>query len=187
MPPNTNLDIPVMASDNTVNTPDLNDITHPPLRMTPDKSTIIELNEAAGSIIVGNPAHLNIMADSATRLIAVPRAQGASFFTVLGKEGNVIMQRHVIVGSTAGPDNKYMRVRRVCAGGSANCQQTSVYYCPDMCHEISVEQTGSGSGNSAEALEGGTNINIDNLPMENPQSSQLPPPPPPAEETLSNE
>lgn len=194
MPASTELDIPVISASADANEqqPGLNDITHPPLRLTPDKSTIIELSDAAGSIIVGNPAHLNILADSAKRLIVVPRAQGASFFTVLGKDGNVLMQRHVIVGSTSGADKKYVRVRRVCPGGSGNCQQTSVYYCPDMCHEISTEQLSSGGGN-VDTAEAGSDLKLNVSDRENgenaesqSENSQLPPPPP-APETLSGE
>lgn len=199
MPSNAQLDIPVISASTTAaeegQTTSLNDITHPPLRLTPDKSMIIELGDAAGSIIVGNPAHLNILADSAKRLIIVPRAQGASFFTVLDKNGGVLMQRHVIVGSTSGADKKYVRVRRTCAGGSNNCQQTSVYYCPDMCHEISTEQSGTGSGNSAAAADGENELQLNVTRRmneagntgEQSTNSELPPPPPPAPETLSNE
>lgn len=194
MPANTDLDMPVVSISARAgeDQPGLNDITHPPLRLTPDKSTIVELSDAAGSIIVGNPAHLNIMADSARRLIIVPRAQGASFFTVLDKNGGVLMQRHVIVGSASGADKKYVRVRRVCPGGSNNCQQTSVYYCPDMCHEISTEQIKSGSGNVAQAEAGDelqlnvSNRDGDNSDEKQSANSQLPPPPP-APETLSGE
>ncbi|MBK7361953.1 MAG: hypothetical protein IPJ01_06550 [Micavibrio sp.] len=42
------------------------------------------------------------------------------------------MQRHVIVAS---PKEKYVRIRKSCAS-SKGCQPTQVYYCPDMCHEI---------------------------------------------------
>lgn len=112
------------------------DITHPALKMTPDKSELVRLDKPAGSIIIGNPNHLSIMADSAQTLVLIPRAAGATYFTVLDKAGSVIMQRHVIVAS---PEKKYMRVRRSCASGQAkDCQETSVFYCPDMCHKIII-------------------------------------------------
>lgn len=113
---------------------DHNTATHPPLKISPDKSEILMLDEEAGTIIVGNPAHLNVLADSADRLILVPRAPGASFFTVLNKNGDVLMQRHILI---AAPQKNYLRVRRSCGGDSA-CQPTSVYYCPDTCHDVSV-------------------------------------------------
>lgn len=152
--PAAELDIPVRtAKDQSFND---EIITHAPLRLTPDRSEIVRLDSKIGSVIVGNPAHLNILPESASTLIVVPRAPGASFFTILDENGEVIMQRHVIV---AAAKEKYVRIRRSCAGGE--CQPTSVYYCPDMCHEIQVSgETSEGSGNAladalADAIEGG--------------------------------
>lgn len=119
------------------------DITHPPLRVTPDKSELVRLDQEAGTIIVGNPLHISIFADSSQRLVLVPRAPGATFFTVLNKDGEVIMQRHVIV---AAPEKeKYVRIRRSCATAGDDCQQTQVYYCPDMCHEILLNASSEAS------------------------------------------
>lgn len=132
--------------------------THPPLRLTPDKSELIRLGDDAGSIIVGNPSHLNIMADSARTLIVVPRIPGASYFTVLNKSGDVIMQRHVIVGS---PKQKYVRVRRTCYGDynvSDGCRPTKTYYCPDICHEVNTEYE---EVTSSAALSSSESVNSD--------------------------
>ena len=129
--------------------------THPPLRLTPDKSEIINLPREAASIIIGNPNHLGILADSSKRIILVPRAPGASYFSILDKDGGVIMQRHAVIAS---PKKKYIRVRRACANDeSGNCQETRVFYCPDMCHEIMMDaesETG-GSSSAAEPAQGG--------------------------------
>lgn len=128
--------------------------THPAIQITPDKSEIVSLDQDAFTIVVGNPAHLNVLADSARRLVLVPQAPGATHFTVLGENGNVIMQRHVIVAS---PKKNYVRVRRSCAAGADGCASTSVYYCPDMCHEIalpvSAETGESAGGGAAEGIE----------------------------------
>ena len=112
---------------------DENSPTHPPVRLTPDKSELIRLDRKAGTVIVGNPAHLNILPEGANTLVLVPRAPGATYFTALDEYNKVIMQRHVIVAS---PKEKYVRIRRSCASSSSGCQPTQVYYCPDMCHEI---------------------------------------------------
>lgn len=129
--------------------------THPPIRLTPDKSEIINLDQAAGSIIIGNPNHLSILADSASRLILVPRAPGASYFTILDRSGNIIMQRHAIIAS---PKKKYVRIRRSCANASDDCQETKVFYCPDMCHEIKIDNgEDSASSDGAEAADGNNN------------------------------
>ncbi len=116
----------------------LGDMTHKIIRLTPDKSELIHLNSPAGSIIVGNPAHINVIADSSTTLVIIPRTPGATHFTVLGKTGDVIMQRQVIVAS---PKENYIRIRKTCADDAKDCEKTSVFYCPDMCHEIELNKT----------------------------------------------
>lgn len=144
--------MPVKSID--ASTVDIDDSqhTHPPIRLTPDKSEIITLKEEAASIIVGNPNHLSVLADSSTRLILVPRAPGASYFTILDHDGNIIMQRHAIIAS---PKKEYVRIRRSCANsGGDDCRETRVFYCPDMCHEVIIgteDKGDSGAGLSADA------------------------------------
>lgn len=110
--------------------------THPILRLTPDKSELIRLNQSAGSIIVGNPAHISILAESSKTIVVIPKSPGATHFTILDKQGSILMQRHVIVAS---PKENYLRVRKVCTDEDKGCKNTNVYYCPDMCHEIGSE------------------------------------------------
>jgi hypothetical protein len=57
--------------------------------------------------------------------------------TILDKQGNVLMQRHVIIAS---PQKKYVRIRKPCIGDAEGCEPTQVYYCPDMCHKVNVAQ-----------------------------------------------
>lgn len=116
--------------------------THPILKITPDKSELVRLDSDAASIVVGNPDHLGVLMDNRRLLILVPRQPGATYMTVLDSDGAVIMQRHVIVAS---PQADYIRIRRSCAGQGRDCQETSVYYCPGMCHQVGmVNSTGSG-------------------------------------------
>ncbi|MAE50983.1 MAG: hypothetical protein CMH27_04160 [Micavibrio sp.] len=172
------LDIPVSKAPDKDAAFNNDEITHPPLRLTPDKSSIVTLERSAGSIIVGNPAHVNILADSANRLIVVPRAPGASFFTVLDKDGQLLMQRHVIIAS---PKEKYLRVRNTCSSGT-DCQPTSVYYCPDMCHEIITTETqDQQSGDAAAAAADSGASDVYGVAGDN--ASQ----PPPPEQTDINE
>lgn len=121
--------------------------THPPLKMMPDKSELVRLDREAASVMVGNPTQIAVLLDTPRLAVVIPRAPGATHFTVLDKDGNVIMQRHVLVTS---PKENYVRVRRSCGSvtgpAAANCQPTSVYFCPDMCHEVS---TNAGQGNSS--------------------------------------
>lgn len=176
------LDIPVSNANETNAAFNNDEITHPPLKLTPDKSSILMLERSAGSIVIGNPAHLNILADSAKRLIVVPRAPGASFFTVLDKDGGLLMQRHVIVAS---PKEKYLRVRNTCAAGE-DCQATNVYYCPDMCHEIITPDTSDDDGGNAPANNAaGTDAGAAYSAVSGSQAE--PPPPPPPEQTDINE
>lgn len=109
------------------------DSTHPMLRLTPDKTEMVHLDQDANSVIVGNPAHMNVLLENPRLLLIAPRQPGATQFTVLNKEGKVIMQRHVIV---TGPKEDYIRIRRTCINGGGNCEPTTVYYCPDICHDV---------------------------------------------------
>lgn len=112
--------------------------THPPLKLTPDKSELIRLGQQAGSIIIGNPDNLSVLADSAKTLVFVPKLPGATYVTILDTQGELLMQRHVIV---AAPKERYIRIRKSCAGNDADeCQPTQVYYCPGSCHEVRVQQ-----------------------------------------------
>jgi hypothetical protein len=127
--------------------------THPALRLTPDKSEIIRLDRPAASVIVGNEAHVSIFIDSPTRLVAVPRQPGASYFTALDAQGRVIMRRHVIVGS---PAEHYVRVRRSCPPNDRSCEPTSVFYCPGgLCHPITTQQTPANAPNQPNILTSG--------------------------------
>ncbi len=134
-PSNKDLMPPVTAQSAAQPSESLENETHPVLNLTPDRSELVRLDREAGSVVVGNPNHVTVMLDSPRLAVVIPRTPGATYFTVLGKDGNVIMQRHVVV---AAPKKNYVRVRRSCsnAANNADCQPTSVYFCPDMCHEI---------------------------------------------------
>ena len=136
--------------------------THPTLNLTPDKSIIVRLDRPAASVLVGNDAHVNVMIDTPTTLVVIPRMPGASYFTVLDQERRILMKRHVIVGSAG----QYVRVRRSCGNSSAStCQHTSTFYCPEgMCHPIETqqrpgsppEQTQASTGGGSSAIMGST-------------------------------
>ncbi len=132
--------------------------THPILRLTPDKSELIRLDKDAVSIIIGSPDHINVIADTPRTLVVVPRAAGATHFTILDKNGQIIMQRHVIVAS---PKEGYIKIKRTCSGEDENCQNTSVFYCPDMCHEIGMSNKDKESANN-EASNHSSNSNSGN-------------------------
>ena len=110
--------------------------THPPLRLTPDKSDIIDLDGEVERVIIGNDTHVNVFLDTSRRIIVVSRAPGATHFTLMGPDGKIVMQRHVIVAS---PQKNYVRIRRTCSMSEGDCAPTQVYYCPGMCHEIALQ------------------------------------------------
>lgn len=126
--------------------------THPPLRLTPDKSEIINLDSEVERVIIGNDMHVNVFLDTARRIIVVPRVPGATHFTLMGPDGKIVMQRHVIVAS---PQKNYLRIRRTCSMSEGDCAPTQVYYCPGMCHEIALQD-----GSSAAQAPDSTGITL---------------------------
>lgn len=111
-------------------------VNAPSIHITMDKSEMVKLDRNAASVIVGNPTHASVLMDSPQLLVVVPRAPGATHFTVLDQSGAIILQRHVIV---AAPKENYIRVRTAsCGADNDDCSKTSNYYCEKdgMCHEI---------------------------------------------------
>lgn len=129
------IDMPATASAPIVN----DGTTHPVLRLTQDKSQLIKLPQEAASVIVGNPSHVSVLLDTPDTLVVVPRMAGASHFSVVGKDGSIIMQRHVIVGAAT---ENYVRIRRSCNANSRNCEAMSTYFCPDTCHVVEENLNG---------------------------------------------
>jgi len=162
--------LPAVSAADGVQSSIPKDTTHAIIRLTPDKSEMIRLDKPAGSIIVGNPAHINVIADSSTTLVIIPRTPGATHFTVLGKTGEIVMQRQVIVAS---PKEDYIRIRKTCAEDAEDCEKTSVFYCPDMCHEIELNKTikSKKANNNSTGAASDQNAN-------NSGSSATPPPEP---------
>jgi len=115
--------------------------THPPLRLTPDRSEILTMDENVGRVVIGNETHLNILMDTTKRLVIVPRIPGATYFTILGENGKILMQRYAII---AAPEEKYVRIRQPCQGED-RCMPIRMFYCPDMCHEIGIAGEGNNS------------------------------------------
>ncbi len=124
-----------MATDTALTRQDSEET--PPLRITSDKAEVIQLDRDAVNILVGSDKNLRVVPDTNRTLILIPKQPGSTYFKALDSEGKIIMQRHVIVGS---PKNEYIRIRRACVNGADGCKEYSVYYCPDMCHEVSVSQ-----------------------------------------------
>ncbi len=131
--------------------------TAPAIHISMDKSELIRLDQNAASVIVGNPNHAAVLMDSPNLLVVVPRAPGATYFSVLNQNGDVILQRHIIVGA---PKENYIRVRSAYCGENNDCVKNESYYCETdgMCHEINSEsddkQSGAGQGRDNNAGNG---------------------------------
>lgn len=114
--------------------PVLKETTHPTIHLSPDDTHLIKLDKDAGLVVVGNPEHANVIADSTRTLVVIPRNPGATYFTVMAANGEILMRRMVII---AGPEQHYVRVKNTCrSGGSKSCNENNIYYCPDTCHKI---------------------------------------------------
>lgn len=150
-----------------------------PLRLSLDKPEIIRLDRDAINVIVGSNENLRVVPDTNKTLLLIAKKPGSTYFRALDADGKIIMQRHVIIGS---PTKNYIRIRRACANGNEGCKQYSVYYCPDMCHEVDVVQDAAGPGsaipeetpqgrvNSGQANQAANNDN-----QETPLTSEPPP------------
>ena len=112
-----------------------------PLRVSLDKPEIVRLDRDAINVIVGSNENLRVVPDTNKTLVLIAKKPGSTYFRALDVDGKVIMQRHVIIGS---PTKNYIRIRRACANGAEGCKQYSVYYCPDICHEVNVVQDATG-------------------------------------------
>ncbi len=131
-----------LSAVSPVNSEDGNAAEITPLRISPDKPEVIQLDREAVNILVGSEQHLRVVPDTNRTIVLIPKQPGSTYFKALDAEGKVIMQRHVIIGA---PKSNYIRIRRACPTGDSDCKPYSIYYCPDMCHEVSVagQKTGS--------------------------------------------
>lgn len=119
----------------------------PDIRLTPDRSEIVRVPREVGSVVIGNPENLGVFVDTPQSLVLVPKSAGTTYFTVLDKTGNIMVERHVIV---AAPKRNYVRIRTVCTADNADtCVPTKIYYCPDksMCHDVPMAM---GSGKKSQ-------------------------------------
>ena len=148
------------------------------LRLTSNKDQIIRLDQDAASVVVNNPAHAVVMLDSPRLLIVMPRAPGATSFSVLNSAGETILRKEIIVTNV---QPKYVRVRRMCGSSDSGCVPAAYFYCPDGCYEVTpVGDAGSGGNIPAPAAApnappgGGDNTQLS--PPQNPVSTTTGPP-----------
>lgn len=128
VPPPADLIVPTLDGE-------LSNAAYPMLRLTPDKIEVIRLEADAANVVVGNAKHLVAVVETPRQIMLIPRLPGATHFEVLDAAGKTLMERDVII---AAPKQDYVRVRRACTAGKKDCADMSVFYCPDMCHQVAV-------------------------------------------------
>ena len=109
------------------------------LDVSPDGPLIINLREDASSVIVGNPAHATVALENPRLLIVNAGMPGVTSLTVLGVNGNVIMNDKIISGGAA---QGYVRVKNACINSTGDCQPVRMYYCEEgsACHNVVVAE-----------------------------------------------
>lgn len=111
------------------------------IRLTPDRSEIVRLEQDAASVVVTNPAHAQVAMETPRLLLVMPRQPGSTSLFVLDKDGNSIFERDIIVSAATKP---YVRIRKSCGANDQGCVSDSYFYCPDGCYEVgTVEPTDS--------------------------------------------
>jgi hypothetical protein len=139
--PVTHKEVLPPVRDVNVNIPNNRIIVAPPkstdiMRIAPGKSQTVSLPRDAASVIVGSPAHASVFLDNSRLLVIVPRAPGATSFTVLDNKGETVLTQQVLV--TEKDDAAYVRVTRICDGAGAACVPSTTYFCPDNCIPVAV-------------------------------------------------
>jgi hypothetical protein len=96
-----------------------------------DGPTIIDLNSDAATVIVGNPEHAQVMLDNPRRLLVNAGQPGMTRLMVLDKNGQVILNRNMVVGNGGGHNGSMIRIRNACINGGEGCAENRVYYCAE--------------------------------------------------------
>lgn len=107
------------------------------LKMSTSRSVLIELPEDAKTVVVANPTHLTALLDNPRLMILVPGEPGTTSLTVLGRKGDVIYDRDVVI-SAIGPSQ--VRITKSCAaaGAQGGCAPTTILDCTDGCVTVSA-------------------------------------------------
>lgn len=103
------------------------------IRLTPDRTEVVRLEQDAASVVVTNPAHAQVMMETPRLLLIMPRQPGSTSLFVLDKDGNSILERDIIISGASKP---YVRIRKSCSGSDRGCVADSYFYCPDGCYEV---------------------------------------------------
>jgi Flp pilus assembly secretin CpaC len=117
------------------------------LHLSPSSAEVVELPDAAGTVVVGNPVYLTAALDNPKLLILIPGQPGATTLTVLDRNGRPLYLRQVVVSAHA---PGHVTVTRDCANAPGSyCQPVSMLNCTEgHCVEIAGTNTAGGGSNS---------------------------------------
>lgn len=113
-----------------------------PLYVGMDGPEIIRLDADAASVVVGNPTHAAVTMDDSRTLMINPLAPGMTRIVVIGREGQVVMDRRVVIGArNSGQNNgggQFITIKNACINSEDDCQNRKVYYCMEgeKCHDV---------------------------------------------------
>ena len=129
------------------------------IRLTPDRTEVVRLEQDAASVVVTNPAHAQVMLETPRLLLVMPRQPGSTSLFVLDKNGNSIFERDIIISGSTKP---YVRIRKSCNDSSSNCAADTYFYCPDGCYEVG---TVAPSDSAPEVPPAAGTVTIDTTPV----------------------
>ena len=142
-------------------------------------SHIIDLPAPASTILIGNPAAVNAILDNPRRLILMPLQPTATNITVLGRDGQMMLQAIIMVSPRR---EQAVMIDRHCTSGA--CPPSTMHYCTDHeCLDVSARNApntpmpapGSGIVPANDALTAApTSLNVNNTPFSPPAGLPLP-------------
>lgn len=128
-------------------------LTHPTkasdIAVNYDGPTMIDLNDDAATVIVGNPEHAKVILDTPRRLLVTAGQPGMTRLMVLDRNGQVILNRNMVVGNGGGNGNgSTIRIRNACVNGGENCQENRIYHCAEgqRCNAMMVPNSPTSNG-----------------------------------------
>lgn len=138
------------------------------IRLTPDRTEVVRLEQDAASVVVTNPAHAQVMLETPRLLLVMPRQPGSTSLFVLDKDGNSIFERDIIISGSTKP---YVRIRKSCNDNAGNCNADTYFYCPDGCYEVGTVAPSDGTPEVPPAA-GAMTIDTTPVPGEVPANLQ---------------
>ncbi len=110
---------------------DKNALISEPLTLRQNMIEIITLNSDIGTIMVSDPAPVELIVENSRRVVLRPAQPGVTNITIIDKAGQVVYKREVVVTQRG---ENYVRLTRYCSENG--CVNEDIYFCPDGCYEV---------------------------------------------------